>query len=94
MFGRAAQQQKQIETLQAHVRRLEGLVDVLAARGDVGEEELRDLRGQAGAQIPERCRALADEGRHIEAIKAYRVLTGAGLVDAKNAVDQYRAHGI
>ncbi|GAA1303637.1 MAG: hypothetical protein ACTIMA_04480 [Brachybacterium tyrofermentans] len=94
MFGRAAQQQKQIETLQAHVRRLEGLVDVLAARGDVGEEELRDLRGQAGAQIPERCRALADEGRHIEAIKAYRELTGAGLVDAKNAVDQYRAHGI
>lgn len=94
MFGRAAQQQKQIETLQAHVRRLEGLVDVLAARGGVGEEELRDLRGQAGAQIPERCRALADEGRHIEAIKAYRELTGAGLVDAKNAVDQYRAHGI
>lgn len=94
MFGRAAQQQKQIETLQAHVRRLEGLVDVLAARGDVGEEELRDLRGQAGAQIPERCRALADEGRHIEAIKAYRELTGAGLVDAKNAIDQYRAHGI
>ncbi|MGP4976211.1 hypothetical protein [Brachybacterium tyrofermentans] len=94
MFGRAAQQQKQIETLQAHVRRLEGLVDVLAARGDVGEEELRDLRGRAGAQIPERCRALADEGRHIEAIKAYRELTGAGLVDAKNAVDQYRAHGI
>ena len=76
------------------MRRLEGLVDVLAARGDVGEEELRDLRGQAGAQIPERCRALADEGRHIEAIKAYRELTGAGLVDAKNAVDQYRAHGI
>lgn len=94
MFGRAAQQQKQIETLQAHVRRLEGLVDVLAARGDVGEEELRDLRGQAGARIPARCRALADEGRHIEAIKAYRELTGAGLVDAKNAVDQYRAHGI
>ena len=94
MFGRSAQQQKQIENLQAQVRRLEGLVDVLAARGDVGEEELRDLRGQAGAQIPERCRALADEGRHIEAIKAYRELTGAGLVDAKNAVDQYRAHGI
>ena len=94
MVGRAAQQQEQIENLQAHVRRLEGLVDVLAARGSVGEEELRKLRGQAGAQIPARCRVLADEGRHIEAIKAYRELTGAGLVDAKNAIDQHRARGI
>lgn len=94
MFGRVAQQQKQIETLQVHVRRLDGLVDVLAARAGVGEEELAELRGQAGAQIPDRCRALADEGRHIEAIKVYRELTGAGLKDAKDAIDRYRDRGI
>ncbi|MGP9683368.1 hypothetical protein [Brachybacterium sp. AOP3-A1-3] len=94
MFGRTAQHQKQIENLQAHVRRLESLVDALATRAGVGEEELQELRGQAGAQIPERCRALADEGRHIEAIKVYRELTGAGLKGAKDAVDRYRERGV
>lgn len=94
MFGRAAQQQKQIDTLQAHVRRLEGLVDLLAARAGVDEEELLELRSQAGSLIPERCRMLVADGKHIEAIKVYRELTGAGLMDAKDAVDRYRERGV
>lgn len=94
MFGRAAQQQKQIETLQAHVRRLEGLVESLAGRAGVGEEELREMREQAGPQVPDRSRALVAEGKYIEAIKAYREHTGAGLKEAKDAIDQYRDRGI
>lgn len=94
MFGRAAQQQTQIDTLRAQVRRLEGLVDQLASRAGVGEQELLELRRQAGSQIPERCRLLVADGKQIEAIKVYRELTGAGLRDAKEAVDRYRDRGI
>jgi len=34
-------------------------------------------------------RGLADSGRKIEAIKAYREQTGAGLAEAKRAVEAY-----
>lgn len=37
-------------------------------------------------------RQLADSGQMIEAIKRYRAETGAGLKEAKDAVDAYR-HG-
>lgn len=90
MFGRAAQQQKQIETLQAHVRGLENLVDELAARAGVSDAELLPLRSQWGPQIPEESRRLVAEGKPIQAIKAYRERTGAGLKEAKDAIDQYQ----
>jgi ribosomal protein L7/L12 len=90
MFGRAARQQKQIEALQARNRHLESLVRVLAGRAGVGEAELAELRGQAGAMIPEQCQQLVADGKYIEAIKVYRERTGAGLKDAKNAIDAYR----
>lgn len=90
MFGRAAQQQKQIETLQARIRGLEGLVDELAARAGVSDAELLRLRDQVGPQIPEESRRLVAEGRTIQAIKVYREHTGAGLKEAKDAIDQYR----
>lgn len=91
MFGRTALQQKQIDHLRRQVHELEGLVGTLAERAGVGEAELRSLRNANGAQIPQRCRALVAEGRVIEAIKEYRVQTGAGLKDAKDAIDAYRA---
>lgn len=91
MFGRAAQQQKQIETLQAHIRRLENLVDELGARAGVSDAELLRLRDQVGPQLPGESRRLVAEGKPIQAIKAYRVHTGAGLKEAKDAIDQYRA---
>lgn len=93
MFGRSAQQQKQIETLQKQVRDLEGLVEHLAERAGVGEAELFRLRGKIGPQIPERSRQLLAEGKKIEAIKVYREETGAGLKDAKDAVEAYEARG-
>lgn len=90
MFGRAARQQKQIETLQAHIRRLENLAGELAARAGVSDAELLRLRDQVGPQIPEESRRLVAEGRTIQAIKVYREHTGAGLKEAKDAIDQYR----
>lgn len=90
MFG-SRQQKQQIQTLQARVRDLEGLIDVLAERAGVGEAELRALRSQAGPRIPEEAQRLVAEGKQIEAIKVYRAHTSAGLKDAKDVIDQYRA---
>lgn len=94
MFGKSAQHQKQIESLQRTVRELEGLVDHLAERAGVGEAELLRLRGQVGPQMPEESRRLVTEGKYIEAIKVYREKTGAGLKEAKDAVDRYRDAGV
>ena len=43
-----------------------------------------------GPQIPEESRRLVAEGKVIQAIKVYREHTGAGLKEAKDAIDQYR----
>ncbi|WP_026926059.1 hypothetical protein [Granulicoccus phenolivorans] len=86
MFG--SQKQKQIDELQKRVRDLEGLVDLLAERGNVPRGELEALRGQH--RIPEASRVLIQQGKTIEAIKVYRERTGAGLREAKQAIDEYR----
>lgn len=90
MFGRATQQQKQIDHLRESNRHLEALVQVLADRAGVDAAELAQLRGEAGSMIPEECRRLVAEGKVIEAIKVYRERTGAGLKEAKDAIDRYR----
>lgn len=91
MFGRTRQQQTRVEHLQAQNRRLEALVGLLVERAGVGEAELERLREEAGApRVPEECRRLVAEGKVIEAIKVYREQTGAGLKEAKDAIDRYR----
>ncbi len=91
MFGCARQQQIQIEQLQTQNARLEGLVGHLAERAGVGEAELERLREESGAPgVPEECRRLIAEGKVIEAIKVYRERTGAGLKEAKDAIDRSR----
>ena len=91
MFGRTRQQQHQIERLLAQNARLETLVGRLAERARVGPAELEALREEAGApRVPEECRRLVAEGKVIETIKVYREHTGAGLKDAKDAIDRYR----
>ena len=40
--------------------------------------------------MPEECRRLVAEGKVIEAIKVYREHTGAGLKEAKDAIDRSR----
>jgi len=91
MFGRSRQQQTQIAHLETQNRQLEELVALLAERAGVGPEELERLREEAGApSVPEECRRLVEQGRVIEAIKVYREHTGAGLKEAKDAIDGYR----
>lgn len=90
MFG--SEKQKQIDALQKRVRELEGLVDLLASRAGVGRMELAQLRGQP--RIPEQSRILVEQGKTIEAIKVYREQTGAGLREAKEAIDEYRARRV
>jgi len=94
MFGTSKQHQLQaarIQTLEARVRTLDALVGRLAERAGVGDEELARLRGIADTGITPQIEALAGQGKDIEAIKAYRQHTGAGLKQAKDAIDAFRA---
>ena len=91
MFGKSAQQQKQADHLRAQNRRLESLVGLLAERAGVGEAELERLREESGApRVPEECRRLVAEGKVIAAIQGYRERPGAGLKEAKDAIDRFR----
>jgi ribosomal protein L7/L12 len=81
----------QIATLEGKNRALENLVQELAGRAGIDDAELLRLRREILPQVPEECRRLVAEDRIIEAIKVYREQTGAGLVQAKNAIDEYRA---
>lgn len=91
MFGRTRIQQIQIGHLQAQNARLEGLVGLLAERAGIDAAELDQLREDTGTPVvPEECRRLVAEGKVIEAIKAYREHTGAGLKEAKDAIDRVR----
>jgi hypothetical protein len=47
--------------------------------------------GSAGGGLSAGAKALADEGRKLDAIKLHRQETGAGLAEAKQAVDEYLA---
>lgn len=47
-----------------------------------------DLPGATAPDVPDRVVALLREGRKIEAIKAYREATGAGLAEAKDRIEQ------
>lgn len=89
MFGKS-QLRTQIATLEGRNRALESLIQELARRAGIDDAELRRLRDETLPQIPEECRRLVAEDRVIEAIKVYREHTGAGLVQAKNAIDEYR----
>ncbi len=90
MFGKKRLTDR-IAALEARNRILEDLVDELAERAGLDEAELRRVREEALPRISEECRRLVAEGRVIEAIKAYREHTGAGLVEAKDAIDAHRA---
>lgn len=69
----------------ARLRRIERKLDlILDHLGLDGEDP-------AAASLPAEARRLADDGRKIEAIKAYREQTGAGLREAKEAIEAYLA---
>lgn len=90
MFGQTRQLRARVDFLQRQVHELEELVTQLADRAGVGETELMSMRGQVEPGITPQIRQLVAEDRSIEAIKAYRQETGAGLKDAKDAIDALR----
>jgi ribosomal protein L7/L12 len=68
------------------MRRIEAKIDLILRHLGLNYED-----AAASALSPE-VRALADDpARKIEAIKVYREQTGAGLKDAKDAVEAYIA---
>jgi hypothetical protein len=66
----------------ARLRRIERKLDLILAHLGVGYRE-------GDGELPDGARALADAGDKIGAIKAYREGTGAGLAEAKRAVEGY-----
>jgi hypothetical protein len=64
----------------ARINRLENQVKLLSDRLGIPFDD-----GSSG--MPPEVVELARAGRKIEAIQAYRSLTGAGLAESKNAVD-------
>lgn len=91
MFGEKRQLQTRIDSLTREVRVLEDLVARLAHRAGVGPAELATLRGDTHPGITPEVRSLVAQGKTIAAIKAYRIETGAGLKDAKDAIDAFAA---
>ncbi len=65
------------------LRRVERKLDLILAHLNIPFAE------ESG--VPEEVRHLADRGEKIPAIKAYRDATGAGLAEAKHAVEEYLA---
>jgi hypothetical protein len=66
--------------LTRRIRRLEEQVALLSDKLGVTWEE-------PGSGIPPEIVDLARRGKKIEAIKAYRELTGVGLAEAKDVID-------
>lgn len=91
MFGEKKQLQARVDSLAREVRVLEDLVAGLAHRAGVGPAELATLRGDTRPGITPEIRALVAQGKKIPAIKAYRIETGAGLKEAKEAIDAFAA---
>ena len=90
MFGPTNQLRTRVDHLQRQVRELEALVTLVAERAGIGGAELQAMRAEAEPGITPEITRLVQEGQHIAAIKAYRVETGAGLKEAKDAVDALR----
>ncbi len=66
------------------LRRIESKLDRILDHLGIRQNDLADDSG-----LSTTVRALADRGQKINAIKAYREETGAGLKDAKEAVEAY-----
>ncbi len=69
----------------ARLRRIENKLDLIL---DHLKLEF-DQHAMPDEELDEEVRTLADDGKKIEAIKLYRELTGAGLKEAKDAIDEY-----
>lgn len=82
-----------IDALTRRVVTLEALVERLAGASGLSASELEELRDASDHGLTSDVRRLVAEDRTIEAIKQYRRATGAGLIDAKRAVEEHAARG-
>ncbi|SLM99115.1 ribosomal protein L7/L12 [Brevibacterium yomogidense] len=82
-----------IDALTRRVATLEALVERLAGASGLPASELEELRDASDHGLTAEVRRLVGEGQKIKAIKEYRTVTGAGLIEAKQAVDEYEARG-
>jgi|SRR5699024_1897974 len=73
--------------------RARGARDLPASTAGPAIQPPRDLGLRIHDEKREQIGTAIAEGRTIEAIKLYREATGAGLKDAKDAVDHWQAHG-
>lgn len=55
----------------------------------MSEAELFRLEGETEPGLTAQVKQLIADGKKIEAIKEYRVASGAGLKEAKDAVEEY-----
>lgn len=83
MFGSA--DSNDIARLTRRVIELEEAVEFLARRTGIAPEEL--ARVAPGLVPPQEVLDLLAEGKEVAAIKRYREITGADLVEAKLSVD-------
>lgn len=86
LFGK---QKKQIDTLTKRLRAQDALIEELARRAGVGAQELAQLREQIGPSVSLAVKDLVAQGKMVAAIKQHRVDTGAGLVEAKETVEEF-----
>jgi ribosomal protein L7/L12 len=71
-----------VSSMQARLERVERKLNALLRHSGIDAAE--------GSPLSDRVKALADDpARKIEAIKVYREETGAGLAEAKAAVEAY-----
>ncbi len=82
MFGSG----ERIAALSRRVTNLERLVEVLAERAGISRDELEEIAPDYW--LPGDVKALAEEGKPIQAIKRLREQTGMGLREAKDLVDR------
>lgn len=92
-FFRDSDAHARIDALTRRVTAMEALVEALATQAGLGPQAVRDLRDQADPGLTDEVRRLVDEGKKIHAIKEYRTATGAGLREAKDAVEEYGQRG-
>jgi hypothetical protein len=69
----------------ARLRRIERKLDLVLSHLGIEDPD------PAGAGLTDDARRLADAGKKIAAIKAYRGVTGAGLAEAKRAIEEYQS---
>ncbi len=70
--------------LSQRLRRIEAKLDRILTHLDIRIDDIADDPG-----LNPMVRELAEKGRKIEAIRAYREETGSGLKEAKDAVDAF-----